>query len=341
MNTNVYIHIPTTTIFRIVAAVVALIFVFLMRDIIMLLLFAIVIAAAVDPFATKMENKGVPRIVGLVIVYLLFFLGITGFFWVLVPPLAIELTDFTANFPVYANGLVEVLSRYGITPDNPAFSTLPNYIDKLTENLTQLVPTITGVFTDVVGRGFQIITVFLASFYLALQRDGEEKFLRMLSPETEDPYIVDLWKRAQKKIGQWLQGQVVLAVLIGVATYMGLTVIGVKYALILSIIAGMLEIVPIVGPIATAIIAMVVAFFQAPAKSVLVGLFFLILQQLEGNILVPLIFRKVLGLHPVIVIFALLIGLRLGGVGGMLLAVPMAAVLTELFGDFSSGKIKV
>jgi len=341
MNTNVYIHIPFSTIIRIVLAVIALLFVFIMRDIIILLLFAIVIAAAVDPLATKMENRGVPRIVGLLLVYLAFFLGVISFFWALIPPLAIELTDFTANFPIYATGLIEFLSRYGITSNNHAFSNLPTYVDRLTEALAQLIPTITGIFTGIVGRGLQIITVFLASFYLALQRNGEEKFLRMLSSNDENPYIVDLWKRAQIKIGQWLQGQVILAVLIGIATYVGLTILGVKYALILAIIAGLLEVVPIVGPIATAIVAMVVVFFQAPGKAILVGIFFLILQQIEGNILVPLIFRKVLGLHPVIVIFSLLVGLRLGGLPGMLLAVPVAAVLTELISDFSSGKVKL
>lgn len=340
MNQNVYLHIPFVTILRIVFAVVAIIFLFLIRDILILLLFSMVIAAAVDPVATRMENKGIPRIIGLLVVYLLFIVGTISFLWILLPPLARELTDFTTNFAQYAQGILDVLSRYGITPENPAFGGFQGYIDQLTAALAQIVPSLPSVFTGIVAKGLEIITVFLASFYLALQRDGEEKFLRMITSD-EEPYIVDLWKRAQKKIGQWLHGQIMLALLIGVATFIGLTLLDMKYAVVLAVVAGILEIVPIVGPIATAIIAISVAFFQDPGKAVLVGLFFLILQQLEGHILVPLVFRKVLGLHPVIVIFSLLIGLRLGGIPGMLLAVPMAAVMMELFSDFSQGKVKV
>lgn len=340
-NSNIYLHIPSITIMRITLALVLAIGLFVLRDIIILLLFAIVIAAAIDPLATRFEARGVPRIIALLLVYLGIILGIVSFFWVIVPPLVTELSDFTENFSYYSRSIFYSLARYGIGSGVGAFGGLEAYFDELSAQLAKFIPNLPSLFAGAVGRGTEIITVFLASFYLALQRDGEEKFLRMLAPDNEEPYIVDLWKRAQKKIGQWLQGQIVLAVLIGVSTFLGLTLLGVHYALILAIIAGILEIVPIVGPIATAIIAISVAFFQDPAKALLVGIFFLLLQQLEGNVLVPIIFKKVLGLHPVIVIFSLLVGARLGGIPGMLLAVPVAAVLMELFSDFSHGKVKV
>ncbi|OHA46602.1 MAG: hypothetical protein A3A80_01915 [Candidatus Terrybacteria bacterium RIFCSPLOWO2_01_FULL_44_24] len=346
MNNNVYIHIPSSTIVRVMLAIVIVLSIFILRDIIILLLFAIVIAAAIDPLATRMENKHIPRIVALLTVYFTAIIGLAIFLWTILPPLASELTDFATNFSFYATGILNSLSRYGINPSNPAFGGFEVYFEEINTHIAQFIPTLPGIFTGVVGRSLQIITVFLASFYLALQRDGEEKFLRMLS-QSEEPYVVDLWKRAQKKIGQWFQGQVVLAVLIGVATYVGLIAIGlflgeqIHYALIIAIIAGILEIVPIVGPIATAIIAISIAFFQNPAMAILIGLFFFVLQQLEGNVLVPIIFKRVLGLHPIIVIFSLLIGARLGGIPGILLAVPVAAVLIEFFSDFSQGKVKV
>ncbi len=344
---NTYLHIPTVTILRLVLAITAIVFLFVVRDILILLLFAIVIAAAIDPLATKIEGKYVPRIVALLLVYFTVILGVLSFFWIIVPPLAVELSDFTSNFSVYANSILKSLARYGITPDSPAFGGFEVYLQEVHKNLAEIIPTLPGIFTGAIGRGLDIITVFLASFYLALQRDGEEKFLRMLVPSENDPYIVDLWKRAQRKISQWAQGQIILAILIGVSTYVGLILIGwilgvsVNYSLVIAILAGILEVVPIVGPIATAILAISITFFQNPALAVLVGLFFFVLQQLEGNVLVPLIFKRVLGLHPIIVIFSLLVGARIGGIAGMLLAVPMAAILMEMFSDFSAGKIKV
>jgi predicted PurR-regulated permease PerM len=150
-----------------------------------------------------------------------------------------------------------------------------------------------------------------------------------------------LWHRAERKIGYWLRGQVILSLFIGIVTWVGLSLLGVRYALLLALIFAMLEIVQVAGPIAAGLAAVTVALVQAPLLAGLVAVFFFIVQQIEGNIIVPILFRRMLGLHPVVVIFALFVGGRLGGVIGLIVAVPIAAVITEFLNDWSKGKVKL
>jgi predicted PurR-regulated permease PerM len=157
--------------------------------------------------------------------------------------------------------------------------------------------------------------------------------LRGVTPKEHETYVLNLWQRAQKKMGQWLQGQLFLAIVVGVLVYIGLSLLGIRFALLLAIIAGILELVPYIGPVLSAIPAVILAFFQMPILALWVLILYIIIQQLENYLLVPVIMKKVVGLNPVVVIIALLIGGKLLGILGIILAVPAAAVLAEFFKD--------
>ncbi len=130
-----------------------------------------------------------------------------------------------------------------------------------------------------------------------------------------------------------MQGQLFLGVIVGVLVYIGLSLLGIRFALLLAIIAGILELVPYIGPVLSAIPAVILAFFQAPILALWILILYIVVQQLENYLLVPVIMKKVVGLNPVVVIIALLIGGKLLGILGIILAVPAAAVLAEFFKD--------
>ena len=184
------------------------------------------------------------------------------------------------------------------------------------------------------------IIIVVLSFYLAVQDDGVSKFLKIITSNKHERYIIGLWKRSQAKIGLWMQGQLLLAVIVAVLVYLGLLIVGVKHALLLAVLAGVFEIIPLFGPILAAIPAMFVAFASDGMTAlILVAGLYLIIQQFENHLIYPLVVKKVVGVHPIISIVALLVGGKLAGFLGVLIAVPVAAIFIEILSDMEQRKI--
>lgn len=198
------------------------------------------------------------------------------------------------------------------------------------------VNTVSAVF----GGVLSFVLIVVLSFYLAVQEDGVSNFLKVITPLKSEKYIISLWKRSQKKIGYWMQGQILLGVIVGVLLYLGLTILGVKNAILLSVFAAFFEIIPLFGPVIAAIPAVLLSFADGglTAGLLVVGLY-LIIQQFENHLIYPLVVKKVVGVSPIMVILALVIGYKLAGFLGVLLSVPIAAAITEYFRDVVEGKM--
>jgi predicted PurR-regulated permease PerM len=195
-----------------------------------------------------------------------------------------------------------------------------------------------GAVSNLFGGVLAFVLTLVISFYLSVQKDGVQEFLRFVLPKSHEDYTLRLWHRVDIKLGKWLQGQLLLGVIVGTVVFIGLWFIGVPYALLLGLVAGVFEIIPIVGPLFSSVVGITVATIISPALGVFTAIFYLIVQQSESHILVPLLMKKVTGLNPVVVIIALLVGAKLGGVIGMLISVPLATVAGELFDDFAKQK---
>ncbi len=176
------------------------------------------------------------------------------------------------------------------------------------------------------------------SFYLTASKDGVKKFLVAVFPEAVEYKVVNLYERTKRRIGKWFQAQLALSLIVGSAAFIGLSLLGVRFALILGLIAGLLELIPIVGPIFAGALAVTVAL----ASSLMLGLYTLLLflgiQQLENNVLVPLVMRKQTGVHPVMILVAILGGAQIAGLVGVLLAVPTAVFIQEMGEEWMSIK---
>ena len=184
-----------------------------------------------------------------------------------------------------------------------------------------------------------IILIIVFSFYFAVQETGIDDFLRIISPVKYQKNIVSLWRRSQIKIGLWMQGQIILAVIVGMLVYLGLTILGVKYALLLAVIAAVFELIPVFGPILSSIPAILIGFVDGGATTglLVIGLY-VIIQQFENHLIYPLVVTKVVGVPPLLVILALLVGAQLAGFLGIILAVPIAAVIQEFVSDVQRKK---
>ncbi|MCD4705141.1 AI-2E family transporter, partial [bacterium] len=189
---------------------------------------------------------------------------------------------------------------------------------------------------------FSFITILVISFYFTTEENAIKKFTDAIIPKKYRAYTIDLFSRIQIKLGQWLRGQLILSVIIFAVTFLGLIFLGIffdiKYILVLALLAGVLEIIPYFGPWIAGIIAILLTLTQSGPAAIFVGILYLIVQQLENGVIVPKFIGKSVGLNPIIVIIAILVGFKLAGIIGGLISVPIAAALSVFIVDFLDKK---
>lgn len=334
---------------KILSIIVIFIAIFILRDLILVVLAAIVLASAVEPAVKWLVKNRVPRTLSVLLLYVGIAASLSVFVVFLMIPLVNELSGFLVSIPDYLNN--NVLSSL---KENPIFGS-QNLIQNISDALvkadlgTQINDALSGFyggFTQVISTVFggilNFIIIVVISFYLAVQEDGVGKFLRTITPSRHRKYVIHLWRRSEEKIGLWMQGQILLMVIISVLVYLGLTLIGVPHSLILAASAGLLEIIPLFGPVLAAIPAVILAMMTDGITSALivVGLY-VIIQQFENHLIYPLVVKKVVGVNPIMVIVALIAGYELAGFLGLLLSVPFSAVLMEFLNDLQRDKVEI
>src|SRR3989344_5720740 len=325
MNQSQTINISTSTILRIILILLGLVFLYLIRDVLVIVFLAIVIAAAVNGPATWLQRHKVPRILGVIFIYLVFISVFALMILLILPPLAMEIGGLAAVFPDYIEKMSVIFEewwgRYKMEGNN-----LGNLLGQLSGKLSGAASSIFATTVSIFGGLFSALIILVISFYLAVQEKGIKKFLMSITPAEHQLYVSDLVGRIQAKMGGWLRGQFFL---------------GVKYALVLALVAGILELIPYIGPILAAIPAVILAFFQSPFLALLVLILYIVIQQLENNVISPQVMKKAVGLNPIVTIIVMLIGAKLAGILGIILAVPITAAIAEFLRDVRRKEIEI
>ncbi len=317
----------------------------LLRDIALLVLTAIVIASAIEPGVTFFTKYRIHRIVAVTVMYLVVFGSLFGLVYAFVPPILTETQSFLSTAPQYLDTLNLPASLTGIPEtartmasaeqSQSIFDTLIAFQSAFADTSGGVVRVVSTFF----GGIFSLLLVIVLSFYFAIQSTGVEDFIRLVTPAKQEQYTVGLWQRAQRKIGQWMQGQLLLSLISGTITYLGLVILGVPYALLLAVIAAIMNLVPVFGSLIAGVIATIIAFTSGGlALALMVAGLFLIINQIEGNLLYPLVVNKVVGIPPLLVILALLVGGSLAGFLGVVLSIPLAAAFKEFLSDVERNK---
>lgn len=324
--------ITTGSWVRAVVVIALAFFLFLIRDIVLIILTSIVIASAIEPAANWARKRRIPRLPTILAVYVSLATIFAGVFYFLLIPLLSEVSGFIVDFPTYVSNFD------GSTPFGDSLS-LANIAEELNVYLDSFSQGLISSATLFFGGLTSFILIIILSFYLAVQEDGVGKFLSIITPWKHERYVIDLWNRSRQKIGFWMQGQLLLVVIIAVITYLGLLLLGVPNALLLAVTAGLFEIIPLFGPIIAAIPAVIIGFGEGGMSlGLLVAGLFVIIQQFENQLIYPLVVKKVIGVPPMVSILALLVGAKIAGFLGILIAVPLAAILMELVSDLEKEK---
>jgi predicted PurR-regulated permease PerM len=305
---------------------------YLVRDTLLLIYVAGLIAVGLSPLVDRIEQQRFPRRIRLprwaaiLSVYVALFTVIVLFVMLMVPPLAAQARDFFAVAPDLLSRAQQWLIDQGILSREITISDAVRQAPAGTDAVSTVVSAIWGF----VGGVFGLLTILIVTFYLLVDSDNIVRALVRLFPRQERSRVRDAFRRAGEKVSAWMAGQLLLGAIIGTTAAIGLWILGVPYFYVLALIAGIGELIPVVGPLLAAIPAVLVALSVGPGTAVGVALFYVIQQQVENHVLVPKVMSRQVGVSPVVVIMALLIGGSLLGLVGAILAVPTAAILQVL-----------
>lgn len=313
------VEVSYKTILFAVAILIGLWFLVYIKEIIILVFISIILLSALLRPVDWLTSKRIPRALSALLVYLAVIALISTAITIIFPPLISQTTEFGSRFPQIISSVNDFLIFNKIPVED-----LASIIGRQTQQIAgNLISISTAIFSSI----FLILTVFVFTFYLLLEW---KSFVRLASSPfsgKQERLVASIISKVERGLGQWVRGQLSLSFIIGVLTYTGLTILGIPFALPLALIAGILEIVPIIGPIIASIPAILVGLTVSPILALAVAALFLIIQQLENNLIVPMIMSKVVGLQPPVVMIALLIGTKLAGIGGAFLAIPLIIVI--------------
>ena len=340
------IKISSTSIFKSVLIVLAFALAYYVRDILLVVMLAVVVASSVEPGTKWLLKKGIPRILAVLFIYSLIGVMLSIVFYFIFLPLISQSLSLFYSLPAYLDELqvwnpLQNKNFFGgdiLAGFSQNFS-LGDTIDLIESKFNSLSSGFLSTASIVFGGALSFILVIVLSFYLSTEADGVTKFLKIVTPLKKEAYIIDLWQRSQQKIGLWMQGQIILAVIVAVLVFLGLTLLKIENALLLAVLAGMFEIIPLFGPILAAIPAVTLALVSDGMTTALlvVGLY-IIIQQFENQLIYPLVVRKIVGISPIVSILALVIGAKLAGFVGLVIAVPLATMIMEYLGDLEKDK---
>ncbi len=329
------IAISSGTIFRILIIAAIVTFLYVIRDIVAMTLVAIFLAVLIDPFADMLARRRIPRALAVVVVYLIGLAFISFVAVLIVPPLLAETSELVtafAPFFTYATGGVAAeawLAGPWTTNLGDALTTIRN------SGLSEAVPKLAAFGTTAIDIVFRVIVVLILAFYFVVEKNAMVRGISIIAPPEYQPFVMRMALKSREQMGVWLRGQLALMLSIFVLIYGALSLIGIPYALVLALCAALLEIIPFIGPMVSAIPAIVLALAVSPVHALVTAGAYLVIQQIEGNILVPKIMQKVAGMNPIVSVLAVLIGARVGGIVGAVLSIPLAMAtavfLEEIF----------
>jgi predicted PurR-regulated permease PerM len=321
------------TVFTVAAVVIVLAVMWAAREALMLIYISAIIAMGFSPLVriierprTSRRERRLARTLAILMIYLTIVAVVVLIFLLVVPPLIEQAGELWSRAPQMFNNVQQFLIRYKLMTHNVS-------LEEVVQNAPagsggNAVGTVLGAVWRLIGGVFGIVTILILSFYFLVEAQPLFEYLTRAVPQRSRARLVTVSRESVNKVSAWLGAQFILAGVMGTFAAVGLGFMGVPYFYVVALIAAVGETIPIIGPIIGGVSAVAVALTVSPKLALTVGVYFLVLHQLEANILVPKIMEKRVGVSPVTVMVALLVGGSLWGLVGAILAIPTAAILS-------------
>lgn len=318
-----------------------------LASLILIILTSIVIASFVEYIVNKLKPKIKNRTLIVFCIYILIIGIVIGLSYIFVPVFVSEMSSLVDSLGKYIpqSSVLNTFQPDTISGAKDVIHTLSSSSSSLGDVIQsgqKLINTLSGGFFDVFGQAFggvfNLVIIFILSLFFSFTERGVENFLRILTPSRHEEYVIGLWRRTENKIGLWFQGQLLLGVIMGILVYLSLTIMGVKYSLLLALFTAVCELIPY-GIFAAMAFASGFAFLEGGVTaSLLTAIIFFVLHQFEHYLIYPLIVKNVIGISPLVVILSVLIGGHLAGFWGIVLAIPCSVFILEFFDDLEKKK---
>jgi len=305
------------------------------REAVMLIYVSALIAMGFAPLVAMIERpephalrRRVPRWLAILLIYISALIVVAMVGLMVIPPLVAQAESLWTRLPSEFNRFQSFLIRYRLM-------THPVTLQEAVENAPKgaggnAVGTVLVAISSLIGGIFGLITILILTFYLLVEAQAMFEYFVRFAPVSRRADIATVAREMVSKVSAWLRAQFLLAGVMGVFAAVGLGFMGVPYFYVIALVAAIGETIPIIGPVIGGITAVAVAITVSPKLALTVGIYFLVLHQLESNILVPKIMERRVGVSPVAVMVALLIGGALWGLVGAILAIPTAAILSVI-----------
>jgi predicted PurR-regulated permease PerM len=304
------VEISHRTIVFGVLFLISLWFLYYIKDIILIFFLSVLVMAILNPLVAKLTKFKVPRSLAILFVYIIILAILSGSVALLIPPLVEQTASFATSLPGYL-GNIGLFKYFGD-------QTVQNLIMQLGSVPSQIIKLGYSLFSNLIV----IITILMFTFYLLIAREKLDQYATSIVGEDKKKIFIDMFNLLETKLGGWARAEFSLMLIMGVISFIGLSILGIPYALPLALLSGIFEAVPNLGPIISAIPAVIIAFGISPLMGAAVIALYFLMHQFENYAFVPKIMEKSVGVNPIVTLLSLAIGFRLLGVIGAVIAVP-------------------
>lgn len=319
------IEISYKTIVFIFVFAVSLWLLFQIREVILGLFIAVILMSALNPSVKRLESLRFPRWLAIFAIYLLALITLGFALGGVVPPLIDQTSTLITQIPEFFRRF----KIYGVDEKMVAAQ-----FSQLTAVPANIIKFMVGIFSNIL----EIFVLLVITFYLLLERKHLTRYLTVLVGEDKEKEIEVVIDKVENKLGGWVRGELLLMLMVGVMSYIGFRLIGIEFALPLSILAFLFEVIPNVGPTLAALPAVLIALTISPFHALATAGWCFLVQQIENSILVPRVMKKVAGVNPLVSVVSLAIGLKLAGIGGAILAIPTFIAMEVIVGEIFASK---
>ncbi|MFH1820803.1 MAG: AI-2E family transporter [Candidatus Nealsonbacteria bacterium] len=330
MNQSRILDISWESILKLVVSFFTIYILYLVRDVLIWVVFGLIISVLFNPAIDFLQKKHLPRLLATVLIYVSVF-GVIGFSIYAVTPVFItEIQQFTQFFPEYFERISIPLQGLGIE----AFENLESFTKTFEKEMGSVSNNIFSAAGAIFGGIFSTITIFSIALFLSFEEKGIDRVIAILAPKRHEALVLSLWQRSQKKVSGWFGARILTALFVGLTTFLTCYVLNIEYSVSFGLLAGVFDLIPLIGPVIAGAVIIVLIAADSWTKAMFFLIAFVIIQQIEGNILTPVLTRKFIGLPPALVLISLMVGAKLWGLMGALLAIPIAGILFEFLKDY-------
>lgn len=330
MTNEKILDISWGALFKIGIASLVFYIIYLVRDVLIWFIFALIISILLTPAIDFLQKRRIPRVVATILIFISVFIVLGTLIYLIAPIFITQIKGFVGDIPQYFNQISPLLEELGFKVSDSFDDYTQSFQGWLTRSSEKIISAILSIF----GGIFTTITIFVLAILISLEERGVERVIRIFSPKKQEEEILNIWRTCQTKVAGWFGVRLLACLFVGIMSYIALLIFNIDYPFALALFAGVTNIIPAVGPIMAGVVIALIAALDSFGIAMVILLIFIIIQQIESDILMPVLAKKFIGLPPALVLISLTIGGKLWGIPGAILAIPLAGIIFEFTRDF-------